>query len=184
MKPVAIGRGIIAGLVASAVLSAVMLMKKSLGLMPELDPIAMITAMAGARSPAVGWIGHFVIGTSHFVIGTIFLGCRLCDRQSLLAWLVLVARDNVRRGRVVDDDDRGDADGGGRHVRAWPRHDGASGDSCFACSVRPGAWQGLRLAWRQTNIDRKLFALNGIKSQRKGTEHGEKILRSRIGQQI
>jgi hypothetical protein len=63
MKPIAIGRGIIAGLVATTVLSAVMLMKKTMGLMPELDPIAMITDMAGAKSPAIGWIAHFVIGT-------------------------------------------------------------------------------------------------------------------------
>ena len=63
MKPGLIGRGIVAGFVATIVLSAIMLMKQSMGLMPELDPIAMIAGMAGASSPAVGWIGHFVIGS-------------------------------------------------------------------------------------------------------------------------
>jgi uncharacterized membrane protein YagU involved in acid resistance len=63
MKPGMIGTGIAAGFIATVVLSVMMLMKTSMGLMPELDPIAMITAMAGASSPAVGWIGHFVIGS-------------------------------------------------------------------------------------------------------------------------
>jgi uncharacterized membrane protein YagU involved in acid resistance len=69
MKPVVIARGIVAGFVATFVLSAMMLMKHSVGLMPELDPIAMITAMAGASSPAVGWIAHFVIGSIFWGIG-------------------------------------------------------------------------------------------------------------------
>ena len=50
MKPGMIGGGIAAGFVATVVLSAMMLVKHSMGLMPELDPIAMITAMAGANS--------------------------------------------------------------------------------------------------------------------------------------
>src|SRR6516164_10439310 len=69
MKPGMIGRGIVAGFVATLVLSAMMLMKQSMGLMPELDPIAMIADMAGASSPAVGWIGHFAIGTVFWGIG-------------------------------------------------------------------------------------------------------------------
>src|SRR5262245_51202316 len=69
MKPAMIGTGIAAGLVATVVLSAMMLLKRSMGLMPELDPIAMITAMAGASSPAVGWIGHFVIGSIFWGVG-------------------------------------------------------------------------------------------------------------------
>ena len=50
MKPGMIGTGIAAGFVATVALSAMMLVKHSMGLMPELDPIAMITAMAGANS--------------------------------------------------------------------------------------------------------------------------------------
>ena len=69
MKPGMIGRGIAAGFVATVVLSAMMLVKHSMGLMPELDPIAMITAMAGANSPALGWIAHFVIGSILWGIG-------------------------------------------------------------------------------------------------------------------
>jgi uncharacterized membrane protein YagU involved in acid resistance len=69
MKPLVIGRGIAAGLVATVVLSAMMLMKQSMGLMPELDPIGMITTMVGASFPAAGWIGHFVIGTLFWGVG-------------------------------------------------------------------------------------------------------------------
>jgi hypothetical protein len=64
-----IRRGIIAGFLATVVLSALMLMKKSMGVMPELDPIGMISAMAGAKSPVVGWIGHFAVGTIFWGIG-------------------------------------------------------------------------------------------------------------------
>jgi hypothetical protein len=69
MKPVTIGRGIIAGFIATIVLSAMMVMKKSMGLMPEIDPLGMITTMAGASSPAVGWIAHFAIGTVFWGVG-------------------------------------------------------------------------------------------------------------------
>jgi uncharacterized membrane protein YagU involved in acid resistance len=69
MKPGTIGRGIAAGFVATFVLSVMMLMKRSMGLMPELDPIAMITAMAGASSQAVGWIAHFIIGSLFWGVG-------------------------------------------------------------------------------------------------------------------
>ena len=74
MNPGMIGRGIVAGFVATVVLSAMMLMKQSMGLMPELDPIALITAMAGASSPTVGWIGHFVIGSMFWGIGFAIAG--------------------------------------------------------------------------------------------------------------
>ena len=69
MKPAVIGRSIVAGFVATVVLSAMMLMKQSMAVMPELDPIGMITSMAGASSPAIGWIGHFVIGSVFWGIG-------------------------------------------------------------------------------------------------------------------
>lgn len=57
------GKGLVAGLAATVVLSAIMMMKQAMGLMPELNPIAMITKMAGSSTPLMGWMGHFVIGT-------------------------------------------------------------------------------------------------------------------------
>ncbi len=54
--------GLGAGFVATVVLSAMMIAKGMMGVMPELDVIAMLSAMMGA--PAVmGWLGHFMIGT-------------------------------------------------------------------------------------------------------------------------
>lgn len=61
-------RGIIAGFVATMVLSILMLIKSMMGLMPELNLIAMLTGMAHQSmglpaTPVVGWIIHFMIGT-------------------------------------------------------------------------------------------------------------------------
>lgn len=56
-------KGMIAGFLATAVLSVIMVMKALIGVMPELDVIAMLTKMMGASSPLVGWTAHFVIGT-------------------------------------------------------------------------------------------------------------------------
>jgi len=56
------GRGLLAGLVATVVLSGLMLMKQAMGVMPQLNPVMMISHMLGAPL-LVGWIMHFVIGT-------------------------------------------------------------------------------------------------------------------------
>lgn len=62
-----ISRGMIAGFTATLVLSAIMVMKSMMGLMPQLDVIAMLSAMLGT-SAVGGWIAHFVIGTVLFGI--------------------------------------------------------------------------------------------------------------------
>lgn len=60
--------GAVAGFAATVVLSVMMIAKGMMGIMPELDVIAMLSAMMGA--PAVmGWIGHFMIGTLAWGIG-------------------------------------------------------------------------------------------------------------------
>ncbi len=56
-------RSIIAGFAATVVLSALMLLKGSMGLMPQLNVIAMLAHMAGFGGPVLGWIAHFLIGT-------------------------------------------------------------------------------------------------------------------------
>lgn len=56
------GAGIAAGFAATVVLSAIMLMKQAMSVMPELDPIRMISGMMGAPR-AVGWLVHLAIGT-------------------------------------------------------------------------------------------------------------------------
>jgi hypothetical protein len=45
------------------------MLMKPMGLAPELDLTAVITAMAGASSPVVGWIGHFVVGAVFWEVG-------------------------------------------------------------------------------------------------------------------
>ena len=59
--------GVTAGFAATVVLSLLMMAKSALGLLPEVNPIKDIVAVADAVSgtqwPAVtGWFGHFVIG--------------------------------------------------------------------------------------------------------------------------
>lgn len=54
--------GLIAGFIATVALSILMLLKAMMGLMPQLDVIAMLSGMMGA-SPIMGWVAHFVIGT-------------------------------------------------------------------------------------------------------------------------
>jgi len=58
-----IGKGMIAGLAATVVLSLLMLMKAAIGFMPELDIVGMLSRMMGSPgTPAVGWAAHFFIG--------------------------------------------------------------------------------------------------------------------------
>lgn len=61
-------RGIFAGFVATAVLSALMALKAQSGYWPDLDVIGMLASMANSyaglpRAPAIGWGLHFFIGT-------------------------------------------------------------------------------------------------------------------------
>lgn len=63
-------KGIVAGFAATIVLSALMILKSMMGLMPELNVIRMLTSMMGANAPAAGWVAHILIGT--VVWGTLF----------------------------------------------------------------------------------------------------------------
>lgn len=56
-------KGLVAGFVATIVLSAIMIAKAMVGLMPDLNVIAMLTRLFGGSSPIVGWVVHFLIGT-------------------------------------------------------------------------------------------------------------------------
>lgn len=63
-------KGIVAGFAATIVLSALMVMKQVMGIMPELDIAQMLTGMLGLPSVAVGWLMHFIIGS--IVWGVLF----------------------------------------------------------------------------------------------------------------
>ena len=66
-------RGIIAGLVATIVLSILMLLKGMMGMMPELNVIKMLAGQMGG-SPVMGWLAHFVIGV--IIYGLAFANLR------------------------------------------------------------------------------------------------------------
>jgi len=96
-------RSIVAGFVATVALSLLMLMKGAMGVMPELNPIAMLTDMAHANmgmpaSPMVGWVAHFMIGTVVWGILFKLLYGRLPGGNALLkgmsfsvlAWLMMM----------------------------------------------------------------------------------------------
>jgi len=62
MNATNIGKGLIAGFIATVVLSLIMVVKSMMNLMPQLDVIAMLSVMMGSAA-VMGWVAHFVIGT-------------------------------------------------------------------------------------------------------------------------
>ncbi|HZD25976.1 MAG TPA: DUF6789 family protein [Alphaproteobacteria bacterium] len=95
-------RSIIAGFVATVVLSLLMIMKSAMGMMPQLDVVSMLGGMAqrmtGAGGPAMGWLIHFLIGTVLWGVLFALLHERLPGTQavikglsfSVLAWLLMM----------------------------------------------------------------------------------------------
>jgi hypothetical protein len=82
-----IPKGILAGFIATLVLSALMIMKTMMGLMPQLDVIGMLSGMLGV-SRAIAWIVHFAIGTLGYGI-TIALLARSLPGSAVITGLVL-----------------------------------------------------------------------------------------------
>ncbi len=56
-----LGRSILAGIVATAVMTGVMFMAPMMGF-PKMNPAEMLSGMLGV-SPVLGWLMHFMIGT-------------------------------------------------------------------------------------------------------------------------
>jgi hypothetical protein len=92
-------RAVVAGFVATAALSVLMLIKGAMGMLPQMNVIHMLAAMSHTHmslpaSPVVGWIAHFFIGTVLWGIGFAFLQPVLPDTSavrkalsfSVLAW--------------------------------------------------------------------------------------------------
>lgn len=91
--------GIVAGFIATIVISILMIIKTKMGLVPTLNPIADNAALAGRPDAlAIGWLMHFIIGAivwgiafaifsmftnriAHVLRGLIF---------GILAWLVMM----------------------------------------------------------------------------------------------
>lgn len=63
-----VSKGILAGFIATIVLSVLMVLKSVMGMMPQVNAIKMLTGMGHGMmgmpaTPVVGWVIHFIIGT-------------------------------------------------------------------------------------------------------------------------
>jgi hypothetical protein len=94
-----IGKGFAAGLAATAVLSALMIMKSMMGVMPGLDLPKMIAGMMGAPdAPMIGWGVHVMIGAVLYGLAIALIGDRLPGRSDtghgvligFAGWLVMM----------------------------------------------------------------------------------------------
>ena len=92
------GKAMLAGFVATAVMSVLMVMKTMMGVMPELDIAAMLAKMMGAPdTPIIGWVGHFMIGTVGYGIVFALLAGKLPGSLvvqgtivGMLGWLAMM----------------------------------------------------------------------------------------------
>ena len=66
------GKAIMAGFIATIVLSLLMVLKTVIGLMPQMNVIKMLARMLGT-GPLGGWLAHFVIGSIAWGIGFVVL---------------------------------------------------------------------------------------------------------------
>jgi hypothetical protein len=64
------GKGVIAGFVATAALALLLLVQGALGLLPQFDVIGMLTMIAGSSWPGMGWLIFF--GCGGIALGVIF----------------------------------------------------------------------------------------------------------------
>lgn len=81
-------RGIIAGLVATIVLSILMFLKGMMGVMPELNVIAMLASKMGGNM-MMGWVAHFVIGAIVYGLAFANLNGVLPGGSNLVKGMVL-----------------------------------------------------------------------------------------------
>lgn len=96
-------RSMVAGFVATVVLSILMVLKSLMGMLPQMNVIRLLAGMAHAHlglppSPGIGWIGHFFIGTVLWGIGFALLYKVLPGKSplakglafSVLAWILMM----------------------------------------------------------------------------------------------
>jgi hypothetical protein len=97
------GKSMLAGFIATVVLSVLMVMKMMMGVMPDLNAIKMMTTMAHGMLgtpavPIVGWVMHFMIGTVLWgvlfaVIGKSLPGSGYVSKGlffGVLAWVLMM----------------------------------------------------------------------------------------------
>ena len=135
-----IPKGMLAGLVATIVLSLLMVLKATMGLMPQLDLPKMLAGMMGSPDmPLIGWIAHFVIGIVVYGVAIAVLDSKLPETSKVghgvilgvIGWLIMMVAlmpmagaGTVRdeHGRAGFDDDPGAASHLRRRSRLglWP----------------------------------------------------------------
>jgi uncharacterized membrane protein YagU involved in acid resistance len=99
----ATSKGLTAGLAATFALSAIMVMKSVMGLMPQLDVIALLTQGANnwmglPATPVVGWIIHFMVGIVLYGLAFAFLHKKLPGNTyttqgivlAVIGWLIMM----------------------------------------------------------------------------------------------
>lgn len=87
-------KGIIAGFVATIVMSVLMVIKKTSGLVPELDPIHMLSMTASQKmglpeTILIGWAMHFIIGAVIWGGLFAFINHLLPGKQQIIKGMVL-----------------------------------------------------------------------------------------------
>ena len=93
-----VGKGLLAGVVATLVLSAIMVMKTMMGIMPALDLPKMIAGMMGQPGmPVIGWGVHFMIGIVIYGVAIAMLDHRLPGSHTVqgmilgaIGWLIMM----------------------------------------------------------------------------------------------
>ncbi|MFT5789810.1 MAG: hypothetical protein ACI8SJ_001929 [Shewanella sp.] len=99
----AIIKGIIAGFIGTLVLTGLMMIKKNMGVMPELDPVHMMSTMVAEKmgievNLMIGWVMHFVIGSVAWGVAFAVLNDVLPGRSQVIkgialglgAWLLMM----------------------------------------------------------------------------------------------
>lgn len=64
-------KGMISGIIATIVLSVLMVMKNNMGMLPEMDIIQMLAGMMGG-AVMMGWAAHFMVGAGYGVAFILF----------------------------------------------------------------------------------------------------------------
>ncbi|MEB0060243.1 DUF6789 family protein [Variovorax sp. LG9.2] len=94
-----IPKGLLAGLAATIVLSVLMVLKATMGFMPQLDLPQMLAGMMGSPDqPLIGWIVHFVIGIVIYGVAIAALDSKLQGTSrvghgimlGIIGWLIMM----------------------------------------------------------------------------------------------
>ena len=94
-----ISKGMLAGIVATIVLSLLMVLKAMMGLMPQLDLPRMLAGMMGSPDmPSIGWIAHFAIGIVVYGVAIAVLDSKLPGTSrvghgvmlGVIGWLIMM----------------------------------------------------------------------------------------------